>query len=73
MKDSLRTPEEGADTIVWAANVKALKDRMPNGAFLFDRQLARQHLPMAGTSVADGLVDNLVSELDAILDKHGFL
>ncbi len=71
MKDSLRTAAEGADTIVWAAVVDKVRDRVPNGSFLFDRQVARQHLPLAGTQSSDGLVENLVYELDALLEKYG--
>lgn len=43
----LRTPEEGADTIVWlAASPKA---RTLTGEFFFDRAVAPKHFTLAGT------------------------
>lgn len=48
----LRTPEEGADTVVWLAASAAAAEL--NGAFVFDRQAVRTHwLPQTRESTAD--------------------
>ncbi|KAI9206323.1 uncharacterized protein BJ171DRAFT_497257 [Polychytrium aggregatum] len=63
--DNLRTPEQGADSIVWAACAKsALSIR--SGAFIFDRQEAVQHLTLAGTQCPKDDVVKLAAKLDEI-------
>ncbi|KAI9327380.1 hypothetical protein BDR26DRAFT_875532 [Obelidium mucronatum] len=59
MKDRLRTSEQGADTIVWAALSEEAK-KVRNGAFLFDRKEVSQHLLWAGTEAAPSDVEKLV-------------
>jgi dehydrogenase/reductase SDR family member 12 len=44
-----RTPQQGADTIVWAAVCEKARTEFENGAFLEDRKAVSEHLPMAGT------------------------
>uniref|UniRef100_H2YYV3 Dehydrogenase/reductase (SDR family) member 12 n=1 Tax=Ciona savignyi TaxID=51511 RepID=H2YYV3_CIOSA len=48
MKDNLRTPEQGADTIVWLA-VSDAALAQPSGQFFFDRKPAATHLTLAWT------------------------
>eukprot|EP01124_Arcella_intermedia_P022897 TRINITY_DN3516_c0_g1_i1.p1 TRINITY_DN3516_c0_g1~~TRINITY_DN3516_c0_g1_i1.p1 ORF type:complete len:328 (-),score=68.51 TRINITY_DN3516_c0_g1_i1:72-965(-) len=48
-KNSLRSPEEGADTIEWLA-VSASVDKSMSGEFFRDREVEYKHLPLAGTS-----------------------
>ncbi|KAJ3115331.1 Dehydrogenase/reductase SDR member 12 [Phlyctochytrium bullatum] len=68
MKNSLRTADQGADTIVWAAIAsEALNVR--NGAFLFDRKETGQHLFMAGTVAPPGEIEKFISACDNYLDK----
>ena len=66
LKDSLRTLDEGADTIVWAAMVPDLKKRVRNGSFLFDRKEAQQHLTWGGTQTGPQVVESLVKECDRV-------
>lgn len=42
MKGRLRTPEQGADTLVWLASVPEIPG--PSGSFWFDRAQAEEHL-----------------------------
>ncbi|KAG8227630.1 hypothetical protein J437_LFUL008707, partial [Ladona fulva] len=52
MKNSLRTPEQGADTAVWLAiSEKALNH--PNGLFFQDRTPVATHLPLAWTKSSE--------------------
>ncbi|KAJ3088764.1 hypothetical protein HK102_008011 [Quaeritorhiza haematococci] len=69
LEGKLRTPEEGADTIVWAAVAKEVEEKVPNGAFLFDRKVASTHLPLAFTQAKQGIVDKLVEELDKYISR----
>ncbi|XP_037534379.1 DHRS-12_like_SDR_c-like domain-containing protein [Nematolebias whitei] len=48
MKDSLRTPEQGADTVVWLAVSEAAAAN-PSGHFYQDRRVAPTHLLLAWT------------------------
>uniref|UniRef100_A0AAY4EAM8 Dehydrogenase/reductase SDR family member 12-like n=1 Tax=Denticeps clupeoides TaxID=299321 RepID=A0AAY4EAM8_9TELE len=48
MKDRLRTPEQGADTVVWLAISEAVVSR-PSGRFYQDRRIVAAHLPLAWT------------------------
>ncbi|AWO99252.1 putative dehydrogenase/reductase SDR family member 12-like [Scophthalmus maximus] len=48
MKDSLRTPEQGADTAVWLAVSEAAITN-PSGRFYQDRKMVSTHLPLAWT------------------------
>jgi len=50
MKDSLRSPEEGADTIVWLSIAEKLENKLYGGKFFFDRAEADSHLPLCCTS-----------------------
>ncbi|KAL3898518.1 MAG: hypothetical protein SGCHY_002690 [Lobulomycetales sp.] len=67
---SLRTSEQGADTIVWAAVSDEVAEIAPTGSFLFDRQVASQHLPYCEwvTKSKPGDVVRLVKELDSLLE-----
>lgn len=55
MKTMLRSPQEGADTIVWLGTTSAPEVLSPegNGAFFFDREIVRQHLPMCWTESSE--------------------
>jgi dehydrogenase/reductase SDR family protein 12 len=66
LKDSLRTLDEGADTIIWAAMVPGLRDRVRNGAFLFDRKEAPQHLTWGGTQTRPEVAESLVKECERL-------
>ncbi|KAF8571893.1 hypothetical protein P879_01120 [Paragonimus westermani] len=48
MQNRLRTPDQGADTVIWLALTPNIKS-YPNGSFFQDRKLANTHLPLART------------------------
>jgi hypothetical protein len=52
-ESSLRSSEQGADTVIWLAT-RPDDFALENGAFYFDRSVAKKHLPLAGTQVRDG-------------------
>ncbi len=55
----LRTPEQGADTIVWLAAVAAARLEPATGGFWFDRAVAPRHL-LTSTARGDRDVDVLL-------------
>ena len=64
-KSSLRTPQQGADTIVWLAT-KNQKD-LQAGAFYLDRTVQSKHLPLAGTGYSNDDARGLISKLDTLV------
>lgn len=66
-KDSLRTIEQGADTIVWLAvrDTKALA----SGEFYCDRDVETKHLPFSCTGHSAKDVEMLMEKLNAIISK----
>lgn len=77
MESRLRTPEQGADTIVWAAVSAKVLD-IPKGSFLFgtlllmlDRHAVSPHITGGGTlsSSSEDNVNSLVGALKAYLPK----
>eukprot|EP00903_Cladosiphon_okamuranus_P011221 g10587.t1 len=50
-KSSLRSSEEGGDTIVWLACSEAARGK--TGKFWFDRKATRTHMPLAGTRMSE--------------------
>ncbi|KAM9800963.1 DHRS-12_like_SDR_c-like domain-containing protein [Neosynchiropus ocellatus] len=63
MKQSLRTPEQGADTVVWlAVSDAAIKN--PSGRFYQDRRMVSTHLPLAWTHSSPLEEQKLMSLLD---------
>lgn len=68
---SLRTPEQGADTVVWLACAPAARVQppgSPRGAFYFDRARVSPHLALGHTEYKPGAVDELAKQLTAIVD-----
>ncbi|XP_061774837.1 DHRS-12_like_SDR_c-like domain-containing protein isoform X1 [Nerophis ophidion] len=63
MKDSLRTPEQGADTVVWLA-VSEAAGVSPSGRFYQDRTMVATHLPLAWTHSSPLEEQKLISALD---------
>jgi dehydrogenase/reductase SDR family protein 12 len=49
LKARLRSPEEGADTVVWLCCVAREKVQPHSGAFFFDRRPVDAHLPLSWT------------------------
>lgn len=56
-KSWLRTPEQGADTIIWL--VASPDAASPEGLFFFDRQTRTTHLPMMQTNSSEEEIEQL--------------
>ena len=72
MGDNLRTPEQGADTVLWLSAVDS--ERLENGEFYFDRKPADKHLNWNSTSVPETDVEKMMQLLAkdaASLDAKG--
>ncbi|KAM8854028.1 DHRS-12_like_SDR_c-like domain-containing protein [Synchiropus splendidus] len=63
MKQSLRTPEQGADTVVWLA-ISDAAVKNPSGRFYQDRRMVSTHLPLAWTHSSPLEEQKLMSLLD---------
>jgi len=62
MKDKLRTPGQGADTVVWLA-VSQSASQQPSGLFFQDREAVSTHLPLAWTRSNDADESLLMDKL----------
>lgn len=65
----LRTPEQGADTIVWLA--ASAEGSMARGGFYFDREPRSEHAPLARTRSSPREIDELWSLCERLAE--GFL
>lgn len=71
----LRTPSEGADTIIWAAVAQEpiSGDNIPNGAFLQDRKPVSMEMTMRPKnlekSMAESDIESLVRQCDLLLTR----
>ncbi|KAK1900695.1 Dehydrogenase/reductase SDR family member 12 [Dissostichus eleginoides] len=63
MKESLRAPEQGADTVVWLS-VSEAAVKNPSGRFYQDRKMVSAHLPLAWTRCSALEEQKLVSLLE---------
>ncbi|KAK5928923.1 hypothetical protein CgunFtcFv8_010201 [Champsocephalus gunnari] len=63
MKESLRAPEQGADTVVWLS-VSEAAVKNPSGRFYQDRKTVSAHLPLAWTRCSALEEQKLVSLLE---------
>jgi len=61
-KSSLRTTDQGADTIAWLAEEP--ESNLEAGGYYLDRQPQSKHLPLAGTSYSEEDVITLMLKLD---------
>ncbi|MCO5567654.1 hypothetical protein L7F22_021348 [Adiantum nelumboides] len=64
VQNRLRTPEQGADTVVWLATQP--NGKLNSGSFYFDRMEARKHLPLCGTAHTPQLLNSIVESLKSI-------
>ncbi|XP_071455355.1 dehydrogenase/reductase SDR family member 12-like [Hetaerina americana] len=68
MKDTLRTPEQGADTALWLAiSDKALQH--PSGLFFQDRAPVSIHLPLAWTRSTDAEKEIFMNQMNELMKK----
>ncbi|CAK8679352.1 dehydrogenase/reductase SDR family member 12-like [Clavelina lepadiformis] len=68
MQGKFRTPEEGADTIVWLALSEAAL-KQPTGSFFLDRRPQSLHLPLAWTRESKQDRAKFLKELDELAEK----
>ncbi|CAL8350503.1 unnamed protein product [Lota lota] len=69
MKESLRTPEQGADTAVWLA-ISDAASTMPSGHFYQDRKMVSTHLPLAWTRSSPLEEQKFMSSLEDLAKTH---
>lgn len=62
-----RTPQQGADTIVWATVSEKARNEFENGAFLEDRKAVSEHLPMAGTKSTKEEREMFIKNLEKLI------
>eukprot|EP00052_Salpingoeca_macrocollata_P001546 m.26170 g.26170 ORF g.26170 m.26170 type:complete len:323 (-) comp11476_c3_seq1:36-1004(-) len=62
MKDDLRTPEQGADSMVWLALAKDIPSEL-KGGFIQDRESVSKHIPLAWTKNSQAEADALMQWL----------
>ena len=67
LKSRLRSPEQGADTIVWLCCAPA--EKLQTGSFYFDRKATSVHLGMAGTQYEMAKVDELAKLLREVVSS----
>lgn len=67
MKDRLRSPEQGADTIIWLSVADVSKET--SGAFYQDRKPVSTHLPLAWSKASDSEKNELMTKLDELALK----
>lgn len=67
----LRSPEEGADTLVWSCCYEKLENNesYPSGCFLQDRTSVAKHLPLAWSKNTQADEEALIKKLDDIYEK----
>ena len=67
MRNRLRTPAEGADTLVWLClSNRALK--YPSSSFFQDRKPVSKHLPLAWTSSSQADELKFMNKLEALAE-----
>lgn len=64
-ESSLRTAEQGADTIVWLASCDG-KEILENGGFYLDRSVNSKHLFLGGTGYSDKDRTELMNKLEIL-------
>ena len=69
LKDKLRSPEQGADTVAWLCLVDQAK--LTSGAFYFDRSEVPKHLALSWTDYRSESRDELVRLLGTVAGLEG--
>ncbi|XP_076098745.1 dehydrogenase/reductase SDR family member 12-like isoform X2 [Mytilus galloprovincialis] len=72
MKDRLRTPEQGADTLLWLAISDAALQQ-PSGLFFQDRTSVSKHLPLAWSKSTKQEDEQLMSALNDLSKQYSTL
>jgi dehydrogenase/reductase SDR family protein 12 len=66
--NSLRTPEQGADTLVWMCCYDNLES-FENGAFFQDRASVAKHLPLAWSKSNPAEESLFIKKVDELFDR----
>jgi dehydrogenase/reductase SDR family member 12 len=64
-----RTPQQGADTIIWAVISDKARRNFPNGSFFEDRQAVKKHLPLSGTESSNKDREIFIRNLETLINK----
>lgn len=59
-----RTPQQGADTIIWAVVSEKARRDFGNGSFFEDRKAVSEHLPMCGTKSTEEEREAFIKNLE---------
>lgn len=65
--NQFRTPQQGADTIIWGVVSERARKEFPNGSFFEDRKAVIEHLPMSGTKSTDEERELFVNNLKKLV------
>lgn len=68
MENRLRTPDQGADTVVWLCVAKQARDQ-PSGSFFQDRQVTSEHLPWAKSRSPEADETLLMTRLEELAER----
>jgi len=66
LKNQLRTVQQGVDTMMWLGMAEEKDVESGNGKFWFDREVVREHLPLAGTQPSEADVQSLLTQLEEL-------
>ena len=68
MEGKLRTPAEGADTLVWLC-VSPEATKQPSGGFFQDRKTVKKHLPLAWTVSSEDDEASFMQKMEDLASK----
>lgn len=68
MGNRLRSPDQGADTIVWLCVANQAKDQ-PSGSFFQDRHVTSEHLPWAKSRSPEADEALLMTRLEELAER----
>lgn len=69
-RKEFRTPQQGADTIIWAVVSEKARRDFPNGSFFEDRKAVSEHLPMCGTQSTYKERETFIINLDKLVKQE---
>ncbi|CAF2315504.1 unnamed protein product [Rotaria sp. Silwood2] len=70
MQSRLRTPEQGADTLIWLCCQKDIDKKYKSGDFFQDRMPVSKHLPLAWTKSTIEEDERFMRNLDRVYEKY---
>lgn len=70
LENRLRTPEQGADTLVWLCCLKDIAQKYKGGDFFQDRAPVSKHLPLAWTKSTVEEDERFMRNLERMYEKY---